>query len=347
MGRLRFWLPMSAMLLSIAILFPMVNSGYELTRIRNSMIASPGDPHEFEWKPERPPVAFLQETAPPPLDFQRVAATIRTDLGPSASNLEVALALAQHLGEGPGPGGGGIKSSTRAAYREILTSSRGYCADYTQVMNGLAYAAGVPVREWGMSFEGYSGNGHAFNEVYDYQLSKWVFLDSFYSFYVIDRSDGRPVSSLELRERLASGEGEEALEVRVISEKQFGFKNAARALEYYRQGTDQFFLYFGNNVFSYDAHPVVAALSPLSRAMEESVGIALGIRPEIRLLRTETNREEIEGLFFRRKLFLSLGVVVIISGTFLAGDLLSLCPSSKRLAAAKRSRERGDSSVQS
>lgn len=335
MGRLRFWLPASAMFLGIASLYPMVNSGYELTRIRNSMIASPADRREFEWTPERPPEGFLQETAQPPPDFQQAASTIRISLASSASDLEVALAFAQHLGEGPGPGGGGIKSSTSVAYQEILTGPRGYCSDYTQVMNGLAYAAGVPVREWGMSFDGYSGNGHAFNEVYDYRLSKWVFIDSFYSFYVLDRSDERPLSSLELRERLVAGEGEEALDVRVISAKQFGFKNAAMALDYYRQGTDQFFLYFGNNVFSYDGHPLVAALTPLSRALEESVGIALGIRPGIRLLRTETNREEIERLFLRRTLVISISAVLIVSGAVFARELRSLYRRSMRSTAAK------------
>jgi hypothetical protein len=173
-------------------------------------------------------------------------------------------------------------------------------------MNGLAYAAGIPIREWGMSFDDYSGNGHAFNEIYDESLSQWVLIDSYYSLYVAAREGGRPLSALEFRQRLAAGEGTDTIEVRPIVQKRFGFKDETRALEYYRRGVDRFYLFLGNNVFSYDAHPLVSSLTPYSRALEETAGIALGIRPEIRLMVTETNGPAIQRLFFRRNLFFVL-----------------------------------------
>lgn len=60
-----------------------------------------------------------------------------------------------------------------------------------------------------MSFAGYSGEGHAFNEIYDHRLAKWVVIHSFFSFHLTVRASGEPLSSLELRERLAAGEGVE------------------------------------------------------------------------------------------------------------------------------------------
>ena len=37
-----------------------------------------------------------------------------------------------------------------------------------------------------MSFDGYGGDGHAFSEIFDTQRQHWIFVDSFYSFYVTD-----------------------------------------------------------------------------------------------------------------------------------------------------------------
>lgn len=299
----------------------LVDSGYEITQIRNSMIAERGVSGDFDWTPDRTPPGFLQETAAAPRDFRQVADALVSTLPPSSSELEVAIALARHLDEGPGPGGGGIKSDTSDAYRQIRTSRMGYCSDYTQVMNGLAYASGVPIREWGMSFGEYTGDGHAFSEIFDRTLGKWVFVDSFYSFYAVDRTTGLPLSVLELRERLANGEGERQIDVRVISPEQFGFKNAAMALHYYRRGMEHFFLYFGNNVFSYDENRMVAALGPVSRALEELSGIAQGILPGIRLFRTKTNEPDISTLFFRGYLFLVLVAVLLVMMVLVVREL--------------------------
>jgi hypothetical protein len=320
----RLWIPAGLLAVMLGALASMVNSGYEQTQIRNSMIATPGNAGDFDWAPADRPLGFRQETMEAPEEFRRDVAAIQGGLPASADELQIALAFSRHLAAGPGPGGGGIKSRTRDTYREILSTSRGYCSDYTQVMNGLAHAAGVSIREWGMSFDAYSGNGHAFNEVYVQGLSKWVFVDSFYSFYVVERESGVPLSALEFRERLASGAGEDEIEVRVIAEEQFGFKDPSSALMYYRDGADRFFLYFGNNVFSYDEHPLVRLVAPLSRAAEELAAIALRIRPEIRLLQTGTNGDDIESLFRRRQVFFSLLFLCFVLGTFLGFQLRTL-----------------------
>jgi hypothetical protein len=238
-----------------------------------------------------------------------------------ASAWDRTLALARHLARGPKGAGDGIKSSTREAYRLIVSEGRGYCADYTQVMNGLAYTAGIPVREWGMSFAEYSGDGHAFNEIYDVSLSQWILIDSFYSLYFAARDSGRPLSALELRERLEAGEGPETISVRPILSERFTFPSEGRAIEYYRQGTDQFFLYQGTNVFSYDANTLVSWLSPYSRALEETAGIMSGVRPRIRLLVTDTNRPAIGRLFVRRNIFLSLAAISCLLAGVIAFQL--------------------------
>ena len=301
----------------------MVSGGYKVTQLRNAFIAQPGNRADFDWLPDSAPSEFLNESGVPPADFHHAARTLLEALPENESELDRTLALARHLASGPGPGPG-VKSSTSETYKAILTERRGYCSDYTQVLNGLGYAAGIPIREWGLSFDEYSGDGHGFSEIYDRKLGKWVFVDSFYSMYVVDRSNGVPVSVLELRERLAAGAGVETLEVEPIVRERFGFRSPEKALEYYRRGADQFFLYFGNNVFSYDANPIVAAMSGVSRAAEESAGIALGIRPGIRLVQTDSNAAAIEGLLYRRTTFLALTALVVTLPVAIVFELRSL-----------------------
>ena len=81
-------------------------------------------------------------------------------------------------------------------FLQIREQGKGYCADYSQVFTALALSTGIPVREWGLGFEGF-GRGHAFNEVYDSEQRKWVFIDSYHSLYVIDRGSHNPLSTIE------------------------------------------------------------------------------------------------------------------------------------------------------
>jgi hypothetical protein len=312
----------------------MIDTGYEITQMRNAFIASPGVETDFLWTPSGPPDGFLRDSGPPPAEFEQAVATL---FPPSreSSDMARALALARHLSGGSGPGGG-IKSNTRDAYRIILTDRGGYCSDYTQVMNGLAYAAGVSIREWGLSFDSYSGDGHGFSEIYDHDLKKWVFLDSFYSFYVVDSQSDEPLSVLELRERLAAGAGPDELEVRMIRPERFGFKSPEQALDYYRKGSEEYFLYFGTNVFSYDAHPIIALLGRVSRALEESAGILLGIRPQIRLVVTESNGTSIENLRVRRNLFVALAALAGVLALVLVYQFAALRRSQDPTAVVSR-----------
>jgi hypothetical protein len=261
------------------------------------------------WKPASPPRGFLLEQSPVPPEFIAIAHTVLNKDTSSQSNWDRALHIARHLAQGPGIGTG-IQSNTLDTYRTIMTKKQGWCSDYTQVFNGIAIAAGIPVREWGMSFDGFSGRGHAFNEVYDDRLGKWIFIDSFFSFYVKDARTGIPLSAMEFRKRLQAEEGpQKNLVVEPIEPRRL--RSAAQVLEFYKRGADQFYLWFGNNVFSYDAYPLVRALGPWSKVLEQGAAIIAGVHPKIRIIETESNRELIDALFSRRNLFM-LGVFVLV-----------------------------------
>ena len=280
--------------------------------MRNALIAEVGTHSDFYWSPFTPPQNFHVRAVAARTWVHCDHKTIFESDRPPQSNWDKALAIGRHLAKGPGTGGGGIMSDTLSAYQQIMTKKRGYCADYTQVFNGIAIAAEIPVREWGMSFDGFSGYGHAFNEIYDDQLNKWIFIDSFYSFYIEDNKTSIPLSVLELRKELRSGATTNDLAIKPIAPHRFGFPNARRALEYYRQGADQFYLWFGNNVFSYDNHPMVRFLTPISRALEQSTAILIGLHPGIRIIETHTNRELISALYLKRNLFFVCVILLLI-----------------------------------
>jgi hypothetical protein len=90
-----------------------------------------------------------------------------------------------------------------------------------------------------MSFDGYGGDGHAFSEIFDTQRQHWIFVDSFYSFYVTDEH-GEPLSVADFRRRLLLPAAPP--QVVPIQPGKFAFKSGQAALDYYRRGADAFYL---------------------------------------------------------------------------------------------------------
>lgn len=275
------WLAAAAMLTaaaSLAYLGLQVDSSQDLVLLRNAVIAEVGSVGAHEWNPESIPSDYLAETLPTPGSLQRFASAASGGAN-RADDFETAVSLARALGQNRKRGLGPIQDDTVTALELITAQGAGYCADYTQVYGALGRAAGLSVREWGMSFDGYGGDGHAFNEVWDRSRGKWLFIDSFNSFFMTDIHD-QPLSATEIRKALLDGESSE-LKVVPINPAKFGFKSPERALEYYRRGAPRFFLVWGNNVLSYDAAPAVKVFSGVSRPAEQVVGIALGLQPKL------------------------------------------------------------------
>ena len=289
----------------------------EATRLRNALLVNVGLPSDVSWHPNSPAEGFLEETVKPPVEIDRAYQLIHA----SGSNFEKTLRVAAHLRQGKKKGGF-IMDDTVNAYRRIVQEGQGYCADYTQVFNALAHAGNIPVREWGLSFDGFGGRGHAFSEIYDFALDKWIFIDVFNSFYVKKLDNNVPLSVLEFRDHLLNNEVSGIDIIPIVSEN-FGFKkkgiiNKKAALDYYLRGKDEFYLWKGNNVFSYDSHILIRFLTPISRSLEQLMAIALGIHPEILILRTEHNQEEIDLLVtLRYKLiFAAISEILLFSLLF-------------------------------
>jgi hypothetical protein len=291
-----------------------VDSGQDLVLLRNSLIMHVAPAGSHKWTPATVPDDYLVETRDTPEALRRFAAVasggVRTE-----DDFGTALALADALVSNRTKGLGPIQSDTLTALRRITTEGAGYCADYTQVFNALARAEGLSVREWGMAFDGYSGDGHAFNEIWDRKRQQWVFVDSFFSFYVSDPT-GRPLSAIEFRSALVDGKARH-LTIVPINPSKFGFKGPKNAIAYYERGAARFFLIWGNNVLAYDENVAVRTFGRFSRSAEQIAGIVAGVQPELVIPKDLADEPSVEQLFRLRALLALLATCVVMAFTAL------------------------------
>jgi len=244
------------------------------------------------------PAGFALETAAPlPLYADTVA---RNQLKVEGDDWATALAIGRHLLPDGRRSGGPIQADLTDTYTRITQQGEGYCGDYADSFTGFATAAGVFSRPWAFSFDGFGGHGHIFNEIWDSQNARWVMIDVFNNFYVTDAS-GQPLSAMAFRAALQSGAADIKL-VPVDPQARPGFKLEDKAIDYYRRGLPEWYMWWGNNVFEYDQAPLVRALGGVHRAAEQLGGVVSGVHPQIRILavpENATQREVIHGLRVR------------------------------------------------
>ena len=295
--------------LSAAVLLYLAADGRRAVKIRNSLLATEMVADQWNWPPNQPPTWYRFDTTRAPdaltLSIGR-ANLLRHD------SMAQALAIANHIVPSD-KRGKGIKKSTLNTYQAIVATGTGYCADYTQVFGAIAQVTGLPVREWGMSFDGFGGDGHAFSEFFSHELQQWVFFDTFFSFYVVDSSTDRPLSVDQFFDRLGRGTFERNSKVVPIDDTAFVFGNQAKAVRYYSRGSAQRFLWMGSNTFEVESHPLVRLAATLGRSAEQFVAIALGIHPRIAIVRTKDNAAALDRLHFYRHLTVASLSVMLMS----------------------------------
>lgn len=296
-------LAMTAYVLSLA------SPSTEAVRLRNAILIEPARSGDFAWTPDSVPADFPLDTASASPTFRKIVADLTG--GRQIADLDLALLLAANLTHNA-KNGEAIQSTLEDTYAKIQ-EGYGYCSDFTNVFLGLAKAAGLFAREWAFSFDGFGGHGHAMVEVFDRQRGKWVFIDVFNNFRVVDAETGQPMSALEFHAYLKDG----GRQVKIVRNGagRFGFKNDEHLFDYYRHGASQWYLWWGNAVFAYDASPLVEMLSPLSRSAEQLAAIAVGVHPRIKAI------EEADNLDMRKHMFVLKHELVAM---FWAGLILSL-----------------------
>lgn len=288
----------------------------EAVRLRNALLLAPGGNDDFDWAPPRFPATFQAERLPATPEFREIVAAL--SLVELSGDWEKTLAVASHLTERTehlGP----VRADPLTTYRAIR-DGYGYCADFVKVFLALAHAAGLTARQWGFSFDGFGGHGHTLVEVYDRQRGKWLVLDVFNNFHVVDPRSGEPLGALEFREALLVPRGTVCM--RPNGPGRLGFVHSETALDYYRRGVHQWYLLEGNAVFSYYAHPLVRAAGRLSQTLAQFAASMIGVRPRIRIYETSENAEQVGHLYRLRRQLVVLAVVLLLLLAALAAQLI-------------------------
>lgn len=259
----------------------------EAVRLRNALLFEPARRADFDWKPPDLPRGFRAEKRPPSRAFADVPSTLGIEK--IAGEWEKALVIAAHLAE-RAEDKGPIQGNLATTYRAIQ-DGHGYCADFSRVFLALSHAAGLTARQWSFSFDGFGGHGHVISEVYDHERGKWLFLDVYNNFHALDLETGSPLSALEFRDAVLGRRGRALM--RPNGAGRPGYEHEERAIDYYRRGANEWYLWWGNDVFSYEASPVVALSTRVSGSLGQLVATLIGVHPHIRILQTPENAQKV------------------------------------------------------
>jgi hypothetical protein len=262
----------------------------EAVRLRNALLVQPASVGDFHWIPETVPNDFRREQRLPGQEFLATVAELGLE---GLNDWQKAVRIAGHLAENA-QDKGRLQEDPVASYRGIR-DGYGYCADFAKVFLALAHAAGLFARQWAFSFDGFGGHGHTIVEVFDRGRGKWLFLDPHNNFHVVDAADGEPLSALEFRDSLLGRRG--PVRMQPNGPGRLGYMHEQKAFEYFRRGAAEWYLWWGNAVFSYYAHPLVRAAGRLSRGLAHLVAILVGVQPHIRIYPADECRDAAQRLF--------------------------------------------------
>jgi hypothetical protein len=270
-----------------------LTSSADVVRMRNALLLVDGPESDFEWTPATRPAGFkLDATAPDPM-FVEAVRGLQLDKLPD--DWARAVAISQHLLTSSKPLlGGAIQSDLKTTYRRIVEHGDGYCADFVRVFSALAVTAGIPVRSWAFSFDGFGGHGHVFPEIWNRQLARWQLVDVFNNYAIVDTA-GRPLSAAEFRRALIeSTAGVQLRPLAALAPPGFTFE--AKAWEYYSRGVPEWYLWWGEQAFGYDDAWAVKTFDGHSRSLAQMGAILQAVHPRIRILETAQNAPQVAAM---------------------------------------------------
>lgn len=279
----------------------------EATRMRNALLLDVGDARDFAWEPGTAPADFRSERRAPDPFFAAVAARVAGADEPDwVRARRIATHLIEHARElGP------VRAGPQATYQAIR-EGYGYCADFVRTFIVLAQASGIGVRQWAFSFDGFGGHGHTFVEVWDSQRAKWLFLDVHNNVHAVDAETGEPLSALEFREFLCARRA--AVRIEPLGPGRPGYSDRDKLLAYWRRGVGEWYLWWGNAIQSYYAHPVVRRLVGVSAGVAHAVGIALRLHPRLRVLGEPGNSAQVARMLrLGRRLRAAIAALVVLA----------------------------------
>lgn len=278
----------------------------EAVRLRNALLLRRGGGEgDFSWTPDTVPGDFRRETRPPTADYVAIVRSL--GIADLPLDWDRARTLAAHLVERTADKGP-IQSDLITTYRRIR-DGYGYCADHVKAYLGLAHAAGLFARQWAFSFDGFGGHGHTFVEVFDRQRERWIFIDVFNNFHAVDASSGDVLSALDFRAFAAGRRSRVAM--RPNGAGRPGFIYEDKALDYYRRGVPEWYMWWGNAVFSYYGHPLVRIAGRVSRRLAHLVAVIVGVQPKLQIYPATESREQADRMFGLRRRLQWIGAAAV------------------------------------
>ena len=154
----------------------------------------------------------------------------------------------------------------------------------------------MQVRPWAFSFDGFGGHGHIWVEVWNRDVEKWQLVDIFNNYY-FEKTRGQPLSALELRVALLESSSSVAL-MPIQPAARPGYVIPGKAMDYFRRGVPEWYMWMGNAVFTYHQASLVRALSDFPVGAQQLSGILQGVYPKLQILETPQSREAVSK--FRR-----------------------------------------------
>ena len=318
----RFWkrlasISLALMVLSLLSIAPYLTSSTELVRLRNAMVLEPSTADDFLWSPENIPVGFRNESSAPDPFFTTKAEQL--GLNQIGSDWGKVLAISSHLLENPKPRGPPIQSDLKTTYDHIVNRGEGYCGDYTRVFMAFAIAAHIPVRAWAFSFDGFGGHGHIWPEIWNRELKRWQLISTFNNGF-FHRGDGVAISALELRR--AMFENPRTIRFSLLhAEKTPGFVIEEKLWDYVRRGIPEWYLLWGNDVYTYDrtvARLKLTQAKGLSHALEQLGAIVTDAYPHIKILETAENERQTRHLWYLRWQLFAVALICLLASVGLA-----------------------------
>lgn len=303
------WVSAAMTVLSVLSLVPYLTSSTEVVRMRNALLVIDGPSSDFEWAPASKPASFAVDSILPDPVFVDAARPLQLDSLPD--DHARAVAIAHHmLTSNKRRNGEAIQSDLRTTYRRIVENGDGYCADFVRVFNAFAGVAGIPVRSWAFSFDGFGGHGHVFPEIWNRQLGRWHMVSVFDNLEFLDGS-GQPLSALEFRAAMLAGGAGVRLQKLVIAAPTF-FIHEDKARDYFRRGLPEWYLWWGNVPFTYETAWAVKTFEGKSRSLAQAGAMVEGVHPRIRILADIQNKPQVAALrAVRLHLWVAAGVLTL------------------------------------
>jgi hypothetical protein len=287
------WIAVAAIVLPPLTLLPQGTSSTDLARVRNAMVFDAVPREAFEWTTAKIPAGFMLDDVPPDPYFVEVAR--RLDLDALTDDWQRAIAISRHLlASQPRLTGGPIQAPLRETHRRIVEGGEGYCADFVRAFQALAAPAGMPLRTWAFSFDGFGGHGHIVVEIWNRQLGRWEMLDLFNNVY-FPGADGLPLDAMAVRDGFVR-DAAAMVSLPLVAQARPGYKTESKLRDYYVAGLDEWYLWWGNNPFSYENASAVRALTPASRPLAQLGAIAQGVQPHAVGLATASNDGQVSAM---------------------------------------------------